>query len=225
MKLSIPIICPACGDTFSLDVSGGNLPNYSHCPKCGARPYNNWPLRNLVTLLLMERAKQELANRDVTVAILLSAVAVEAETAHLFLKWRGIDSGKLLGNQTPEDRKHWQDEWANMRSIGKRLDEVSRFLTCRPFDEFARLKMDLLRPALMEYDPATSIKDFFQQFFDRRNDFVHYGKIDFQEADGRQCLSLASALLDLFHAMDMTRAEALEEVHRNTREKAATITP
>ncbi len=225
MKLSIPIICPACGDTFSLDVSGGNLPNYSHCPKCGARPYNNWPLRNIVTLLLMERAKQELANRDVTLAILLSAVAVEAETAHLFLKWRGIDSGKLLGNQTPEDRKHWQDEWANMRSIGKRLDEVSRFLTCRPFDEFARLKMDLLRPALMEYDPATSIKDFFQQFFDRRNDFVHYGKIDFQEADGRQCLSLASALLDLFHAMDMTRAEALEEVHRNTREKAATITP
>jgi hypothetical protein len=226
MKLSIPMVCPACGDRFGLDVSGGNLPDYSQCPKCGARPYNNWPLRNIVTLLLVERAKQELANGDVTLAILLCAVAVEAETAHLFLKWRGIDSGKILGNQTPEDRKHWQDEWAKMRSIGRRLDELSRFLTRRPFDEFARLKMDILKPALMDYDPATSIKDYFQeQFFDRRNDFVHYGKIDFQEADGRRCLSLASALLELFHAMDMRRAEALEEAHRNAREKAATTAP
>lgn len=222
MKLSIPIVCPACGDRFALDVSGGKLPDYSQCPKCGARPYNNWPLRNIVTVLLMERAKQELADGDVTLAILLSAVAVEAETAHLFLKWRGIDSGKLLGDQTPEDRKHWQDEWANLRSIGKRLDELCRFLTLQPFDEFARLKIDLLKPALANYDPATSFKDFFQeQFFDRRNDFVHYGKIDFQDADGRQCLSLASALLNLFHAMDMQRADALDEAHRTSRKGRA----
>ena len=66
--------------------------------------------------------------------------------------------------------------------------------------------MDILKPALTDYDPATSIKDFFQeQFFDRRNDFVHYGKIDFQEADGKQSLSLGTALLNLLHAMDANR--------------------
>jgi hypothetical protein len=171
----------------------------------------------------VERAKQELANADVTLTILLSAVAVEAETAHLFLKWRGIDSGKILGNQTPEDRKRWQDEWANMRSIGKRLDELSRFLTHKPFDEFARPKMDLLKPALTGYDPATSVKDFFQEhFFDKRNLIVHYGKIDFQEADGSQCLSFASALLDLLHVMDMSRADALGQAHRKASDKIPT---
>jgi hypothetical protein len=181
------------------------------------------PLRNIVSLLLIERAKQELINGDVTLAILLSAVAVETETAHLFVKWRGIDSGKLLGNQTPEDKKNWQSEWANMRSIGRRLEELSRFLTRKPFDEFARLRLDLLKPALTDYPPATSIKDFFQtELFDRRNDVVHYGKIDFDEADGRKCLSLASALLELFHAMDMKRADALDEARRKYREATAT---
>lgn len=119
MKVPVPITCPACGERFSLEVIGSNLPKYSLCPKCGARPYNNWPLRNIVTLLLLERARQELADRDVTLAILLSAVAAGTETAHLFVKWRGIDSGKVLGNEIHEDRKHWLDEWANMRSIGK----------------------------------------------------------------------------------------------------------
>jgi hypothetical protein len=191
-------------------------------PKVRCSDIQQLPLRNIVSLLLIERAKQELINGDVTLAILLSAVAVETETAHLFVKWRGIDSGKLLGNQTPEDKKNWQSEWANMRSIGRRLEELSRFLTRKPFDEFARLRLDLLKPALTDYPPATSIKDFFQtELFDRRNDVVHYGKIDFDEADGRKCLSLASALLELFH-VDMKRADALDEARRKYREATAT---
>lgn len=104
----------------------------------------------------------------------------------------------------------------------ERLDELSRFLTDKPFDEFARMNMGLLKPALIGYDPASSIKNHFQeQLFERRNDIVHYGKIDFQEPEGKHCVSLASALLDLFHAMDMKRAAALEEAHRKAREDAA----
>jgi hypothetical protein len=93
-----------------------------------------------------------------------------------------------------------------MRSIGRRLDELSRLLTSKPFDEFARLNKDLLKPALAGYNPAASIKDFFQEhFFDKRNDIAHYGKIDFQEEDGIRSLSLATASLNLLHAMDVKR--------------------
>jgi len=145
----------------------------------------------------------------------LSATAIEAEMAYLFFKWKGLDSGKFLGNQTPQDRKEWEDEWANMRSIGKRLEELSQLLTGKPFDEFARVKKDVLRTALTSYDPATSIKAFLQEnIFDTRNDIAHYGKIDFQESDGMRCISLASALLTLLHAMDVTRVEAIEDALR-----------
>jgi hypothetical protein len=165
-----------------------------------------WPLGNVVALLLIERARQELAQDDISLAILLSAIAVESEMAYLFFKWKGIDSGKVLGNRTLEDKKEWEDKWAEMRSIGKRLDALSRLLTSKPFDEFARLKMDLLHHALLDNDPATSMKDFVQeQFFDKRNDIAHYGNVDFQGEDGAQCLSLATALLKLLNVMDSTR--------------------
>jgi len=126
--------------------------------------------------------------------------------AYLFFKWKAIDGKKSPAEQTPEVREPWENEWANMRSIGKRLDELSRLLTGKPFDEFACLNKKLLKPALTGYNPGTSVKDFLQeQFFERRNDIVHYGKIDFQEEDGEQSLSLGTALLSLFHAMDVKR--------------------
>ncbi len=157
-------------------------------------------------MLLMERAKQELAHNDFTISTLLSAIAFESEMAYLFFKWKGIDSGKLPAEQTEEDKKQWEDKWADIRSIGNRLDELSRLLTGKPFDEFAHLKEGLLEPALASHSPANSIKDFFkEQLFDKRTDIAHYGKIDFQEEDGTRSLSLATALLKLLHAMDTTR--------------------
>ena len=68
----------------------------------------------------MARAKHELQHNDATISTLLAG-AVEAEMAYLFSKWKGIDSGKVPADQTSEDRKAWEGEWANMRLIGKRL--------------------------------------------------------------------------------------------------------
>lgn len=217
MKSSITIPC-ACGSQIPLEITGSTLPKDANCAECGATIWLVEPLGNVVALLLITRAKQELAHNDVTISTHLSATAVESEMAYLFFKWKGLDSGKFLGNQTPEDRNAWEDEWASMRSIGKRLDELSRFLTSKPFDEFAHSKMNLLTTSLTSYDPATSIKGFIQEnLFDQRNDIVHYGKIDLQEPDGTRCLSLASALLTLFDPMDMTRVKAMEEAFRRAR--------
>jgi hypothetical protein len=196
----------SCGKQIALEIIGTELPDHASCPDCGAIIHLIAPLGNTATMLLMARARQELVHNDITICTLLSAVAAEAEMAYLFFKWKAIDAKKLPAEQTPEVRKPWEDEWANMRSIGKRLDELSRFLTSKPFDEFARLKISLLGPALTGYNRANSIKDFFQeQFFDQRNDIAHYGEIDFREEDGRRSLSLATALLSLLHAMDVKR--------------------
>jgi hypothetical protein len=222
MKSSIPIVCPACSEKFALEISGRNLPKYSQCPKCGTQPYNFWPLGNVVTLLLMERAKQELANGDVTIAILLSAIAVEGEMAYLFFKWKGIDSGKLLANQTPQDRKVWEVEWAKLRSIRKRLDVLSGLLTAMPFNEFACLRNEILKPALTGYDWSTTIQTFLQeQLFNKRNEIAHYGRIDFSKADGEQSVSLALALLKLLRSMDDKRIHVMDEGHKKARESSS----
>ncbi len=165
----------------------------------------------------MERAKGELANDDATIAILLSAMAVEGEMSYLFFKWKGIDSGKLP--VAKEDKSKWEGEWADMRSISKRLEELARLLTDAGFDEFALQNKSLLKPALERFDPATSIKLFLQeQFFEKRNRIAHYGEIDLEKSDGEQCFSTALSLINLLHAMDKKRVEALDKQHKKARQ-------
>jgi hypothetical protein len=108
------------------------------------------------------------------------------------------------------------------------MDELSKFLTEVNFDSFAQQKKALLQSALdaAHYDPATSFRDFFQdRFFERRNRIVYYGQIDFQESDGKQCLSLASSLVSLLNAMDQLRIARMDEAHKKALGSPSTSAP
>jgi hypothetical protein len=50
-----------------------------------------------------------LKTKDVTLAIILSAVAVEGQMAYLFFKWRKVD------NFTYEIAQQWEKDWIEMR--------------------------------------------------------------------------------------------------------------
>jgi hypothetical protein len=215
MKVPLPITCPACKSQFALNVCGSELPEYTKCPKCGAQGRNLWPLGNAVTILLMERAKQELADGDVTISILLCSMAVEGEMAFLFFKWKGIDAKKFPHAVTEADRKKWDDAWKGFPSFKTQLDAVSKLLTDEAFDKFALQNKGWLLPTLDGFDPAMGIKQHFQNHFYRtRTRVVHYGEVDFQKPDGERCFSLAWALLKLFHAMDRKACELLDDGQR-----------
>ena len=172
-----------------------------------------------MTALIMERARQELANEDTTIAILLSAMAVEGEMAYLFFKWKEIDSGRLPFGRTQDEEDEWERAWADKRSVGKRLDELCRFLTSADFDKFALQNKELLSSALGRFDPADSLKKFFQeQLFEKRNQIVHYSRIDFEKARGERCVSLASALIRLPDAMNRDRVKRMDDAHEKANE-------
>jgi len=182
---------------------------------CGAQSRNLWPLGNAVTILLMERAKQELADGDVTIAILLSSMAVEGEMAFLFFKWMSIDSKQLPDAVTEAHQKEWDNSWKGFSSFKTQLDAVSKLLTYDAFDKFALQNKGWLLPKLDGFDPAIGIKQHFQNHFYRtRTRVVHYGEVDFQKPDGERCFSLAWALLKLFHAMDRRACELLDDGQR-----------
>jgi hypothetical protein len=166
-------------------------------------------------MLVMERAKWELNSKDITMAILLSAVAVEAQMSWLFFKWKGIDDGLLPHEQTPNYTEKVEGEWTDMRTISKRSDELSRLLVSKEFDKFAQQNMGWLGPQLRGFDSATSVKTFFQnELFEKRNRIVHYGNIDFDEEDGTLCFSLATAFLGLLQVMDRERIKRMDDDHK-----------
>jgi hypothetical protein len=215
MKVLLPITCRDCGEKFELDVLGSDLPEYTRCPKCGRQRPNLWPLGNAVTILLMERAKQELAAGDVTITILLSSMAVEGEMAFLYFKWKGIDESKLPHAISEADRERWGEAWKGFPSFTTQLDVVSKLLSHEAFDAFARQNKTWLFPKLDGFDRATSIKQHFQNHFYRtRIQVVHYGEVDFKQPDGERCFSLAWLLLRLFHAMDRRACELLDARQR-----------
>jgi hypothetical protein len=221
MKAPITIPCQSCGKPIDLQVVGSELPKRADCPECKAAIHLIAPLGNVATMLIMERAKWELNNKDMTMAILLSAMAVEAQMSWLFFKWRGIDDGLLPHERTQAHNEKWEAEWTEMRTVSKRSDELCRLLTGRDFDKFTQQNMPWLKPNLNGFDPANSVKTFFQdQLFEKRNQIVHYGNIDFEKGDGNSCVSLASTLLRLLQEMDNERIKKMEDDHKKARESA-----
>jgi hypothetical protein len=145
-------------------------------------------------------------------------MAVEGQMSYLFFKWKGIDSGKIPIIHTQDDKDKWDREWDEMRSIGNRLDKLSRFLTDVDFDKFAQQKKALLSSDLDGLEPGASPKKYLQeQLFESRNQIVHYGDLDFEKAQAERCLSLALALIRLLDAMDKVRLKRMEDAHQKQR--------
>jgi hypothetical protein len=216
MKSPITILC-SCGTKVPLEINGSKLPRSVQCPACPANIVLVPRLGNTVTDLIINRAGVELENGDITLAILLSAMAVEGEMSWLFFHWKKTDRTPGAPTYTSADEESWENEWAEMRAVKMRLHQLSLFLTTKDFDSFAFQNKSLFKSVKEEYDSSnthTSPKIFFQKLlFDKRNKIVHYGNVDSRRSDGEICLSVALALLRILSAMHQERIKRMDEDH------------
>jgi hypothetical protein len=180
--------------------------------------YGVLPLGNFVSQLIIGRAWEEIGKGDSTLAIVLSAMSVECEMSWLFFKWKEVDVMPIRTPCIPAEREMWEHEWEEIRTIWKRLHELSLFMTGTDFDRFVSQKESVLFESIRhDYDPQNnymSPKKFFQeQLFDKRNRIVHSGYIDFKQEEGEMCFALASALLQILRAMNVFRIKRMDEEH------------
>lgn len=150
-------------------------------------------------------------------------MAVECELAYFYIKWRALDFART--NNTlfydPAKKEEYAEEWRRFRNISRRFDEVSQLLTGKDFDSFLLDNGALVKAVENEYlssKNSTSWKEFFrQELFDRRNKIVHRGEIDFQEAEGKMCFALATALFHIIKAMDSHRIKVIDSQLHNAK--------
>jgi hypothetical protein len=209
MKYSFPVTCN-CGEIFSVPVTGSKFPRSVQCPKCESSIWLIAPLGNLVAMAILSRAATELLkNGDWTLAILLSAMAIECDLAFLFMKWKRIDKDL----PTDADHEGWENEWRDIRGIAAQLEAVSVLLTGKSFDAFVYQNSVQLITILAKYptfESTTSPKvQFVEELFRRRNKIVHFGKIDFEQPDAEVCFELATRLSKILATMDAERNNAL----------------
>jgi len=216
MKFTFLVPC-RCGEKLPVTVTGTQFPNDAQCHKCHSTIWLVKPLGNIAGKAIHARASAELEKGDWTLAIVLSAMAVECDLAYLFMKWSRID---LMSERMPTDadEEKWEAQWRdNARTVAARFDRVSGLLTGEPFDAFLSHNAGLLEPVHIRRPPSKttdSPKNFFiTELFHKRNRIVHFGEIDFRRTDAEMGITLSITLSKILAEMDAQRFRALQAEH------------
>ena len=124
MKSSLKLKCK-CGKVLTLKISGTQRFQNPDCPDCRA-PI--WLVDNsVVSTRVFSRSTQELESGDFTLAIILSAMAIECDLARLYMKWKEVDL-ILVRTVVQSDKDLWEKEFRDWNSILLRMDKVCAFL-------------------------------------------------------------------------------------------------
>lgn len=207
----MPIRCQ-CGKALVLETNSITLFPDTYCPGCNA---SIWRVDDgLVRTRILNTGWTELKSGNFTLAIILSATAVECELGRVFIKWRNIEEMLL----SPNPRRRDQDSWTRaIRScaIVRRLDRVCHFLTGEKFDPFIAHQSELAQ-SVRERHPESigfsSNKAFFDKhLFWNADRIITMGKADFESTETEECFKSALTLFQIISEMDFNRQRRIQK--------------
>jgi hypothetical protein len=159
------------------------------CSGCGALIYG---VDFVPIQALLDRALKKLSlSQDFSMAIVISAIAIEAQVAQLFVKWRRIESE---GSSLQDDQL--EDEFRALSRLRAQLDATANLLVNASFDDYvvASRKFGTL-----------SVEEIDQKVARKRNRIVHFGMMDFGLEDAIKACECAVAVTQVLIAMDSDR--------------------
>ena len=115
MKFSMLIPCPKCGQRLTIETKGDNpFPN----PQCECGAFI-WLVQSdmRVSRRALWRAEAELLSGDFSLAIILSAMAVECELAFLYSKWKMLDANLVPSKVTPSERGQFSGYCVSVKGL------------------------------------------------------------------------------------------------------------
>lgn len=161
------------------------------------------------------RAEAELLGEDFSLAIILSAMAVECELAFLYSKWKMLDADLIPSEVTQSQRNAWEDEFRKLKGgVGGKLDGVTRLMTSETFNEFLN-RRNGLKSTLQAVYPNMGNRSpsvfFVEELFRKRNKILHSGQVQFGQAEAEACVRMAMSLLQIIVEIDRERYTRLDE--------------
>jgi hypothetical protein len=206
MKLRIMLPCQFCDERRRVNVELMTAWWEWSCPACGEA--NAMLTSETLTLgwRILEKARGEyIDSRDNSMTIVLAAMAIEAEIARLYFKWRRVDSMRFE-RRVPTDQELDEGYRGLGSNIADKIESVARLLFPEGIDVFAATSA-LAEPIKAGY-PSLKIgslaTDLQQTVFWPRNRVIHAGYLAY-EAEDERSTNIASMALDLFKHMDLAR--------------------
>jgi hypothetical protein len=210
-------VCAVCGTQLSISYKGTEAVPSIQCDECGTLLHHvdgDFP----VVDRLLARSKRELEAGDWTIPIVLDAIACESLIASLNKKWTLLPKG-IPGEITRTDEEVWDQEFRGLRTVAERLNDSSRLMVCRPFDEYVQKKLKanaVFRNNFKLYEKVSPISCFQEGIFVPRNRIVHWGFINSTEKIASECHTHAQNLIRLLLIMDREKYEAFDKSLRKS---------
>lgn len=222
MKFFVPVRC-SCGQEFLADGYAEERLPATVCPKCQSAgiPWERLSI-SIVADRLLYRSNAEIEGGDYTLSIICSAMAVECALTQVYLKWKEIENLRITEHlATGDEKAAWETEYRNETIRGKftrPANFVSKFLVKKEFDDFVA---DYTKQNGNAESTHTDIKPVTQhvqnELFRRRNQIMHWGRVDYDQADATRCLSAASGVIEHLKAMDKERYQVMEKSWKEVR--------
>jgi hypothetical protein len=206
VKFQPALPCQQCGVREPINVPlNANSWEWT-CPKCG---HENSVLSaagwTLGARILEKAVFEYLQNGDFSTSIIFSAMAVEAELARLFFKWREIDM--LREARVPSDEELDEAYRRLGFSITERIEAVGRLLDDRGVDGFARASElgERIENDFPSLDLGSLAEGIQKTVFWPRNRILHAGFPEYELKDAKQAHNIARLTLELLKEMDLAR--------------------
>jgi hypothetical protein len=181
------------------------------CPKCGFEHPSFFGLDVTVGALLLEKSRYELLQeKDFSMAVVFAAMAFESELSRLFLKWKEIE---CLAIGVDLDREQCERRLRDLKTIGRKIDGVSKFLVNSGMDDFVSSKKhlrDLISTGFKSVRVGTLAADFQKHLFWPRNKVLHWGDAKNSYEDAARSYSIANLGLIILREMDSDRRVMLD---------------
>lgn len=224
MKFAVPVTCPSCSAEFSAPGLGEERIPPVTCPKCGSAIHIIDPLSvSVVAERLLYRSQGELTSGDYTFSIVSGAMAVEAAYTQVFMKWKSIEHLQAKGeNPTEKDKEAWEEEYRNETrgNFEESAKFVSKYLCGKTFNQFVEdflareSKAVIIKAGFPPSKDQLRSKHIHTELFWRRNRIMHWGKVDYEQADAFEALKAAQTALAVLKAIDKEKYEAMERAFR-----------
>jgi hypothetical protein len=216
MRFELSLPCEGCGIRDPVNVELMASWWEWRCEQCG---YENALLSATEWTLgwrVFEKATSEyLAAGDYSTSIIFAAMAVEAELARMFFKWRKVDfiQEMIVGLRPPGNLLSDEELDEEYRGLGgtiaERIDRVAGLLDPQGIDAFAGAT-DLAERIDGEEFPSLSLgslaADIQRTVFWPRNRILHAGFLDHSAEDARRVCNIVTLVLDLLKRMDAARS-------------------
>ena len=205
MKIPLKVPCWSCHEPVTVTLT---LPDREISFTCTRGHDNSGPVESEVGSLVLTRAEHEFKeNSDLTLAVVLSAMAFDTEISRLHHKWRTIAAYEVAHDISDEEldvllRKH--------SSVRDKMDHVAGLMHAPGLDDFVGGEPDL-RQIVTEGYPSlkgSPLSAGFQQaLFWPRNRVVHMGHMVRERQQAVRALNLSRLGIYIFDRMDQRRRQ------------------